>query len=382
MSTVTQLKTGILGGGQLGKMLCQSAARLGLQTFVMESNVDCPAATVCPQITIGDITDYDAVLLFGADKDVLSIEIENVNVEALHELESRGVKVYPQPSVLEIIKDKGRQKEYYKLHEFPTAPFHLYNDADEIKRSIIDGDLKYPFVQKSRTEGYDGRGVAVIRSENDLEFLLDTASVVEDLVHIDKEIAVIVARNASGQLRTFPVVEMDFHPTANLVEQLFCPSLLDEETQHEAISIAGALAEKMGIAGLLAVEMFVDTTGHILINEVAPRPHNSGHHTIEACITSQYEQHLRAILDMPLGDTRLLRPAVMVNLLGAPHHSGKAIYQGLEKILAESGVYPHIYGKTETRPYRKMGHITITSDSLEDARKKAAFVRNTIKVIA
>jgi 5-(carboxyamino)imidazole ribonucleotide synthase len=382
LSEITRIKTGILGGGQLGKMLCQAGSRLGLHLYILENNPECPAAAVCPKITIGDITLYDDVVNFGKDKDVITIEIENINTDALYELEARGVKVYPQPKVLEIIKDKGLQKNYYQANDFPTSPFRLFADAGEIQRAIVDGDLQYPFVQKSRTEGYDGRGVSVIRSEKDLDFLLDTASVVEDLVHIDKEISVIIARNDSGQLKSFPVVEMDFHPTANLVENLFCPSQLDEESLREASNIAGALAEKLGIVGLLAVEMFMDTSGHILINEIAPRPHNSGHHTIEACVTSQYEQHLRAILNLPLGDTTLIRPAVMVNLLGEPNYAGKAVYQGLNEILNISGVYPHIYGKKETRPYRKMGHVTVTAEHIEEARRKAEFVRKTFKVTA
>ena len=382
MAEVTRIKTGILGGGQLGKMMCQAGSRMGLQLYILENSKECPAAAVCPQMTIGDITSYDDVVNFGKDKDVITIEIENINTDALYELEALGVKVYPQPNILEIIKDKGLQKNYYKTNDFPTSPFKLFADAGEIQRAIVDGDLKYPFVQKSRTEGYDGRGVSVIRAEKDLDFLLDTSSVVEDLVHIDKEISVIIARNEAGQLKAFPVAEMDFHPTANLVENLFCPSQLDDENLREASNIAGALAEKLGIVGLLAVEMFLDTSGHILINEIAPRPHNSGHHTIEACVTSQYEQHLRAILNLPLGDTTLIRPAVMVNLLGEPNYAGNAVYEGLNEILDVSGVYPHIYGKKETRPYRKMGHVTITADHIEEAKRKADFVRKTLKVKA
>ena len=382
MTDISKIKIGVLGGGQLGKMLYQAGSRMSMHISCLESSTDVPAAIVCPNMVKGDITNYDDVLKFGSDKDVVTIEIENVNTDALYALEEKGIKVFPQPSLLEIIKDKGRQKEFYKQNGFPTAPFGLYNDADDIRKAVVDGYLTYPFVQKSRTEGYDGRGVFVVRTEADLDALLDTASVVESMVHIDREISVIVARNTYGQLKTFPVVEMEFHPTANLVENLFWPSALDEETQTNAINIAGALAEKMGITGLLAVEMFVDKQGQILINEVAPRPHNSGHHTIEACATSQYEQHLRAITGLPLGDTSITMPAAMINLLGEPHFAGPTRYRGLENVLELSGVYPHLYGKKETRPFRKMGHVTITGNTLSEAKEKAKIVQNTLKVIS
>ncbi|MBK9150016.1 MAG: 5-(carboxyamino)imidazole ribonucleotide synthase [Saprospiraceae bacterium] len=382
MSDINTLKIGVLGGGQLGKMLYQAGSRLSMNISCLESSADVPAAVVCPKMVNGSITEYEDVISFGADKDIVTIEIENVNIDALYYLEEKGVQVYPQPSILEIIKDKGRQKEYYLKHGFPTSPFGLYRDADDIERAIVDGNLRYPFVQKARIEGYDGRGVVIVRSESDLDLLLDTASVVESMVQIDREISVIAARNTQGELKTYPVVEMEFHPTANLVENLFWPSALDNETQDIAVNIAGALAEKMGIVGLLAVEMFVDTQGNVLINEVAPRPHNSGHHTIESCVTSQYEQHLRAITGLPLGDTSILMPAAMVNLLGEPHHSGPARYHGLAEVMKLAGVYPHFYGKKETRPFRKMGHVTITGSTLSEVRDKSKMVRNTLKVIS
>jgi 5-(carboxyamino)imidazole ribonucleotide synthase len=375
-------KIGVLGGGQLGKMLYQSASRFGISMCIMDKDKTYPAGTVCPYFTEGDIISYKDVLAFGMDQDIVTIEIENVSTDALHELQALGKKVFPQPEILDIIKDKGRQKEYYRINGFSTSAFELYKDASDIKKAVIDGVLPYPFVQKSRTEGYDGRGVQIVRNENDLENLLDTASVVENLVQFKKEIAVIVARNTSGEVAAFPVVDMDFHPTANLVEFLICPSDLDKTIQESAQNLAKTLAESLGIVGLLAVEMFVDTNDKLLINEIAPRPHNSGHHTIDACVTSQYEQHIRSILDLPLGDTSLTQSAVMINLLGEPHYSGNVKYEGLEEILKLSGVYPHLYGKKETRPFRKMGHVTITDTDLKSAMNKARFVKQTLKVIS
>lgn len=375
-------KIAILGGGQLGKMLIQAGSRLGLSLSVMDTNRDFPAAFVCSEYVCGDIRNYDDVLAFGMKADVITIEIENVNIEALEELQRRGKKVFPQPEVLKVIKDKGKQKMFYEGNGFPTSEFALYKNADEVIKSIEKQQLEFPFVQKLRTDGYDGRGVEIIKSKDQLSQLFDKPSIVEELVEVDKEIAVIVARNSLGEVSTFPPVEMVFHPTANLVEYLSSPANISKELSLIADDIARRLAESLGIIGLLAVEMFVDKNNKILINEVAPRPHNSGHHTIEACVTSQYEMHLRAILDLPLGQTIQIRPAVMINLLGEPDYTGSPIYHNIEICLAKSGVYPHIYGKKETKPYRKMGHVTITGDNLEDAIETARFVQKNLKVIA
>ncbi|MBP6446635.1 MAG: 5-(carboxyamino)imidazole ribonucleotide synthase [Saprospiraceae bacterium] len=375
-------KIAILGGGQLGKMLIQAGSRLGLSLSVMDTNRDFPAAFVCSEYECGDIRNYDDVLAFGMNADVITIEIENVNIEALEELQRRGKKVFPQPEVLKVIKDKGKQKMFYEGNGFPTSEFALYKNADEVIKSIEKQQLEFPFVQKLRTDGYDGRGVEIIKSKDQLSQLFDKPSIVEELVEVDKEIAVIVARNSLGEVSTFPPVEMVFHPTANLVEYLSSPANISKELSLIADDIARRLAESLGIIGLLAVEMFVDKNNKILINEVAPRPHNSGHHTIEACVTSQYEMHLRAILDLPLGQTIQIRPAVMINLLGEPDYTGSPIYHNIEICLAKSGVYPHIYGKKETKPYRKMGHVTITGDNLEDAIETARFVQKNLKVIA
>lgn len=375
-------KIAILGGGQLGKMLIQAGSRLGLDIAVMDTDKSYPAASICANYVCGDIKNYDDVISFGSNADIITIEIENVNVEALEELQKRGKKVYPQPEILKIIKDKGKQKMFYEGKGFPSSDFSLYKNADELKASIEKGLIKIPFVQKLRTEGYDGKGVEIIRSTVDLPNLFEKPSLVEEMVAVEKEIAVIVARNASGLMAAFPPVEMVFHPTANLVEFLSSPAAISSDLSHKAEQIAKNLTAAFGIIGLLAVEMFIDKDQNILINEVAPRPHNSGHHTIEACMTSQYEMHLRAIIDLPLGDTRQIRPAVMTNLLGEPGYTGLPIYDNIESCLEKSGIYPHIYGKRETKPYRKMGHVTITGDTLDDAIEKARFVQNSLKVIS
>ncbi len=375
-------KIGVLGGGQLGKMLCQAGSKLGLHISIMEKDSTCPAAHFCTEFFLGDITDFDDVVRFGKGMDVVTIEIENVNIEALEFLEKSGKSVYPSSSVLKIIKDKGRQKMFYEGAHFPSSEFALYNSKEELIHSIHAGNLIIPFVQKSRTEGYDGKGVHVVRTTSDLENLLEGKCLAEDLVDIDKEIAVIVARNPDGEMKSFPAVEMQFHPTANLVEFLFCPSSLTQVQEKNAEDLALQVADKIGIVGLLAVEMFLAKNGDIYINEVAPRPHNSGHHTIEACVTSQYEMHLRAILDLPLGSTELIRPAVMVNLLGEPGYSGPVIYENIEKCLTMDGVYPHLYGKVETKPYRKMGHVTIVGKNLEKAKEDARYIQKILKVIS
>lgn len=362
-------------------MLLQAASKLSLQVYMMDNDPNCPAALCCNTFYKGDITDYQAVLDFGRHMDVITIEIENVNVEALEVLQAEGVQVFPQPEVLRIIRDKYTQKKFYESSGFPTTSCVAYTGIEEILNAVATNHIQLPFVQKSRTEGYDGRGVHIVRTENDLPELLAGDTMIEELADIDKEIAVIVARNHQGQTAVFPAVEMEFHPTANLVEYLFSPSDISDSSESEAQELAVSLANNMGIVGLLAVEMFITPEGTILINEVAPRPHNSGHHTIEACDCSQYDMHLRAILGMPLLQPSLRMPAVMINLLGEEGHSGPAYYEGLDASLSLNGVHPHIYGKSETRPFRKMGHVTITGDSLAAAREKAVYIRKTLKVI-
>lgn len=375
-------RVGILGGGQLGKMLCQAGSRLGINLSVLEGEADCPASLVVPAVETGNLNDNDAVLAFGRTKDIVTIEIENVSVEALEQLASEGIRVFPAPAAMRIIRDKGLQKEFYLKNGFPTSSFQLFESASAVRMAVSEGTLQLPFVQKSRRDGYDGKGVQIIRTFESLHELLEGPCLVEDLVDVSKEIAVIVARDEHGKTVTFPVVEMQFHPTANLVEFLFCPSDLDQAKQDEACQLACRLADELDIVGLLAVELFVDQKGAILINEVAPRPHNSGHHTIEACDISQYEMHLRAILGLPLITPQLRCPAVMINVLGEPGYSGKAEYRGLAECLSMPGVYPHIYGKKMTKPFRKMGHVTVLGDTLEHAVEKARFVQSTLKVVS
>ncbi|MGB4841028.1 MAG: 5-(carboxyamino)imidazole ribonucleotide synthase [Saprospiraceae bacterium] len=375
-------KIAILGGGQLGKMLLQAGSRLGLNLSVMDADKSYPAAFISPYFICGDIRDYDDVLNFGMKADIITIEIENVNIEALEELEKRGKKVFPQPEILKIIKDKGKQKMFYEGNHFPSSDFALYSNIEEIKKDVESGLVKMPFVQKLRSDGYDGRGVMVVKKSENLDQLFTQECVVEDFVDFEKEISVIVARNPSGDITAFAAVEMHFHSTANLVEFLFCPANINSDVEEKAEKLAMEIASTFGIIGLLAVEMFVDKSGNILVNEVAPRPHNSGHHTIEASSISQYEMHLRAILDLPLGRPNSIRPAVVVNLLGENGYIGNPIYENIEKCLEIDGIYPHIYGKRETRPFRKMGHVNILGDNLSDTIEKAKFVQKTLKVKA
>ena len=381
MSTFPKL--GILGGGQLGKMLCQAAAPWQLPLYILDSDDTAPAAPHATVFQRGNFRDYDDVMTFARGLDVVTIEIEHIDTRALHELERSGVKVYPQPAIIDLIKDKGLQKQFYAQHGIATTDFRLFDSKADVIRAVHAGELHPPFVQKSRTGGYDGQGVSIIRYREEVEDrLLDGACLVEQLADIDKELAVIVARSPSGEVRVFNTVEMEFHPTANLVEFLVAPAALDGDTDGRATKLAVEVVQRMEIVGLLAVELFLTKSGEMLVNEVAPRPHNSGHHTIEACVTSQYEQHLRAVLDLPLGDPALLRPAAMVNLLGAEGHTGPTIYEGLDEALAIPEVHPHLYGKATTRPFRKMGHITALGDTVKQARDRAARAREVLKVVS
>lgn len=371
-------KLGVLGGGQLGRMLIQSAMNFNVSTLVLDPDVNAPCKEFASEFHHGSLKSYDTVYNFGKKVDVLTIEIENVNADALEQLEKEGVKVFPQASVVRLIQDKGLQKEFYKERGIPTAEYFLLENKEELK----DFEAFFPAVQKLRKEGYDGRGVFKIKSSDDVDGGFAAPSVLEKLIDFDKEISVIVARNESGEVSAFPTVELDFHPEQNLVEYLFSPADLSKELENEAQDIACKVAEELGITGLLAVEMFVTKEGQVLVNEIAPRTHNSGHHSIEANITSQFEQHLRSILNLPLGATDIKINAVMVNLLGEPGHDGAAKYSGLEEVLATEGVGLHLYGKKFTRPFRKMGHITVVDKNMEEAKRKARFVKNKLKVIS
>ncbi|MCB9330613.1 MAG: 5-(carboxyamino)imidazole ribonucleotide synthase [Lewinellaceae bacterium] len=376
-------KIGILGGGQLGKMLCLAAAPWDFKMCVLDAAPDFPAGPFCAEFTSGDFNNYDDVLAFGKDKDVLTIEIEHVNTEALHKLEQDGKTIHPTPSVLDIIKDKGLQKEFYQKHAIPTTDFRLFKDEIALVKAIEKNEITLPLVQKTRTAGYDGRGVAVLRTEADLQTkLLKGPCLAEALAPIQTELAVIAARNASDEVRVFPAVEMDVHPEANLVEFLLCPARVAPLAAAQAEALAERVIRAFDICGLLAVELFLTTTGELLVNEVAPRPHNSGHHTIDSADTSQFEQHLRAICNLPLGTTEQNVPAVMVNLLGEPGHKGPVQYDGVAECLAMSGVHVHLYGKALTSPFRKMGHVTVTAPTLEEAVATAKKVKETLKVVS
>ncbi|MCF8244733.1 MAG: 5-(carboxyamino)imidazole ribonucleotide synthase [Saprospiraceae bacterium] len=378
----TNVKVGILGGGQLGKMFALAAHNWDVETWALDASRSFPTGPVCSHFVEGNFNNYDDVYAFGKQVDVLTIEIEHVNTEALLRLESEGVKVHPAPAQLNLIKDKGLQKEFYLKNGLPTSDFKLYESGEAIREALQNGQLSYPFVQKSRTAGYDGKGVAVIKSAAELPLLLPDASVVEDLVDIQVEIAVVVARNERGEVKAFPAVEMEFNPVANLVEFLVCPADLDPAIEKEAEQMALDCISAYGICGLLAVELFLTKDNQLLINEVAPRPHNSGHHTIDSCYTSQFEQHLRGILDLPLGSTKMKTASVMVNLLGEPGHTGPVRYAGFEEAVAMEGVKIHLYGKADTKPYRKMGHVTVLAEEVEAAKAKARKVQQILKVIS
>lgn len=380
---ITGTKLGILGGGQLGKMLALAAHNWDVTTWVLDESKDFPAGPVCSHFVEGNFKNYDDVYRFGKQVDILTIEIEHVNTDALLRLEAEGLKIHPSPSKLNIIKDKGLQKEFYRKNNLPTSGFKLFEDEKAIRMALARGELQFPFVQKLRTSGYDGRGVAVIRSAAELEErLLPGASVVEDLVDIEKEIAVIVARNERREVVSFPSVEMEFNPVANLVEFLICPAAIDPVTEKAAETLAIQTIEAYDLCGLLAVEMFLTKDNRLLVNEVAPRTHNSGHHTIDSCYTSQFEQHLRSVLNLPLGSTKMKTASVMVNLLGEPGFSGPVRYEGFEKCIAIEGVKVHLYGKTTTKPFRKMGHVTVLDSNLDTAKAKAKLVQETLKVVA
>lgn len=378
----SDFKLGILGGGQLGKMMLYETRKFDIHTKVMDASKDAPSKIGCDEFFIGDLLDFDAVYNFGKKVDVLTIEIENVNTEALEKLEDEGVKVYPPTSALRIIQNKAKQKLFYIDNDIPTAPFSRFAYASEMKDSVEHESLSFPFVWKSAQFGYDGQGVKIIRNIGDLEGLPPGECITEDMIPFKNELAVIVARNVKGDVTTYPVVEMEFHPEANQVEYVICPARIDDKVAQKAKEIALKVSNSIQHVGLLAVEMFQTAEDEILVNEVAPRPHNSGHYSIEASYTNQFEQHIRAILDLPLGSTESKVAGIMVNLVGAEGYTGDVVYQNIEEILKLDGVTPHIYGKRQTRPFRKMGHVTIVNEDLQEARKIAQQVKETIKVIA
>jgi 5-(carboxyamino)imidazole ribonucleotide synthase len=373
---------GILGGGQLGKMLLYETRKWDIATKVMDPSPEAPSRLASNAFVVGDLMDYQTVLDFGKEVDLLTIEIENVNADALADLENEGVQVFPSASTLRVIQNKARQKLFYRDSGIPTAPFNRFAYTSEIIDSLDNGGLSFPFVWKSARFGYDGQGVKIVRKLDDLQGLPNVECVAEHLIPFKKELAVIVGRNSKGDSSTYPVVEMEFHPEANQVEYVLCPARIPDAVAEKARNVALKVSEKLGHVGLLAVELFQTEEDEILVNEVAPRPHNSGHYSIEGSFTNQFEQHLRAILGLPLGKTDSKVAAVMVNLVGAENHKGPVHYQGIGDILELPGVTPHIYGKKMTRPFRKMGHVTIVDPSIETARERAALVKKRIEVIS
>jgi 5-(carboxyamino)imidazole ribonucleotide synthase len=378
LSMTQELKIGLLGGGQLGKMWLEARPSTPLNVKILDPDSNCPCRDLGDQFTVGKLMDFDTVYNFGKDCSHITIEIENVNVEALKKLETEGVKIYPQPHLIELIQDKGLQKQFYADHDLPTAPFKLFKTGLEIQK---DGSLDFPLVQKLRREGYDGRGVQVLKSKEALKDVFDAPSVLEDAIDIEKEIAVVVVRNPQGEIKNYPPVEMQFHSEANLLDYLAAPARIDKNIAQEAEALAIKLIEKFELVGLLAVEMFITKDGKLLINEVAPRPHNSGHHTIEANATSQYEQYWKTLLGQPLGSVRMTSPAAMVNLLGTPPHNGPVKYEGLENVEDLPQATLHLYGKTVTKPMRKMGHLTVLDGELENAIHLAKEIARNIKII-
>ena len=378
----SDFKLGILGGGQLGKMLLFDTRKFDIQTYVLDPSDEAPCKIACNQFFKGDLMDFETVYNFGKKVDVLTFEIELVNLEALVKLENEGLKIYPSSKTLKLIQNKGIQKDFYTEHAIPTAKYKRFDNLKSLIVDILDSKTKLPFVWKCTEFGYDGNGVKVIKQLSDLDNLANVECIAEEMVPFKNELAVIVCRNSSGEIKTYPVVEMEFHPEANQVEYVICPARIDAKVAEKARAIALHVSEKFNHVGLLAVEMFQTEEDEILVNEVAPRPHNSGHYSIEASYTSQFENHLRAILDLPLGNTESKVAGIMVNLVGAVGYAGDVIYENIEKILGWNGVTPHIYGKKQTRPFRKMGHVTIVNQDIKEARKIAEDVKNTIRVIS
>lgn len=380
----SDFKLGILGGGQLGKMLLAETRKFDIQTYVLDPSPEAPSQFGATKFYIGSLMDFETVYQFGKMVNLLTIEIENVNLDALDKLEAEGLPVFPSPKTLRLIQNKGKQKDFYVENNIPTSKHFRFVGLNDLKVEIQNSKSKidFPFVWKCAQFGYDGTGVKIVRSTIDLVNLPDVECIAEEMVPFKNELAVIVVRSVSGQVKTYPVVEMEFHPEANQVEYVICPARINERVAKKATEIALKVSESFNHVGLLAVEMFQTEGDEFLVNEVAPRPHNSGHYSIEASYTSQFENHMRAILNLPLGNTASKVAGIMVNLVGEEGFSGQVVYENIEKIMAIDGVTPHIYGKRETRPFRKMGHVTIVNENMVEARKIAEEVKNSIRVIS
>ncbi|MFQ3369317.1 MAG: 5-(carboxyamino)imidazole ribonucleotide synthase [Flavobacteriaceae bacterium] len=377
----SQNKLGILGGGQLGKMLINEANKLNISCKVMDPNKEAPCSNLVENFIVGDLLNYDDVYNFGKNVEVLTIEIENVNTDALKKLEEEGVKVYPSSENIKTIQNKSVQKNFYLKNNLPSSFFKTYDNVDDLINEAENKKCKYPFVWKSARFGYDGKGVKVINNIEDLKTLPNIECIIEDKISIKKELSVIVARNKRSQEKNFPTVEMEFNQE-NLVDKVICPAQISDDLNNKAIQLALKTSRAFNHIGLLAIELFITDNDEILINEVAPRPHNSGHHTIECCLISQFEQHLRAIFNLNLGSTSIKIPGIMLNLVGEEKHFGEAIYDNIEGALKIPGASIHIYGKKDTKPHRKMGHITIVNKDLNKAKEFAEIIRKSIKVIS
>jgi 5-(carboxyamino)imidazole ribonucleotide synthase len=371
---------GILGGGQLGKMTLEVSNKWGIKIYILDPDEDCPSKSLCNEFFQGDLMDFDTVYNFGQKVDIITIEIENINVDALEQLKKENKIVYPQPEILKIIQDKSLQKEFYLKNNIPSTPFITCNSKQEIKKFISNGDRTYPFIWKSSKMGYDGYGVKLIEDNNSIEEVPDKHCIIEDKAEIEKELSVMVVSMPSGQLINYPAVEMEFNNSSNQVEYIISPARISQEIKEKAENIALRVSELFGNIGLLAVEMFLTSDGDILVNEVAPRPHNSYHFSIEGSETSQFEQLIRSILDLPVGKTNIINNSVMVNLVGEDNTKGPVVYKNIDQIIGIKGVNSHIYGKKETRPNRKMGHITVTNSNIEEAIKIAKEIKETVKV--
>jgi len=378
VKSIKTMKVGILGGGQLGRMLLQAAANFDVTTYVLENDAHCPAAHLCHHFTLGNIQDYDAVYNFGIGLDAITIEIEAVNVDALEQLEKQGVKVYPTPAAIRTIKNKLLQKQFYKDNEIPTAPFFITQNASDVSAHINF----LPAVHKMGEGGYDGKGVQIIQTEKELALAFDVPAVLEKKVKIASEIALIVGMNAKGETIIYPPAEMVFDSVFNLLDYQISPAKLEEKQLWKAQAIARKVVKGLNSPGLFAIELFIDTAGEIWVNETAPRVHNSGHHTIEANYSSQYDMLLRILLDYPLGNTDAILPSAIVNIVGIEGHTGVVHYEGLEEVLKMDNVFVHIYGKKQTKPGRKMGHVTIISKDYQDLMHKANKIKHTLKAIA
>ena len=376
----SDFKLGILGGGQLGKMLLQVTSRLSIKTNILDPSKDSPCKNLCNEFEIGNLMDFDSVYQFGKKCDLVTFEIEHVNIEALEKLESEGTKVYPSSKTLKIIQNKNLQKQFFIDNNIPTSDFWYFKSPKDFKNSFHKNQISFPCVWKKTKFGYDGYGVEIIKSIKQIDNLPNEEFIIEEFIPFEKELATTIVRNNSGDIQIFPLVQMDFNKESNQVEYVVCPAQVNREIKDLANALAMKVSKSFKHVGLLAIEMFLTKDNKILINEVAPRPHNSAHYSIEACENSQFQQHINSILNLKLGSCKSNSNAIMVNLVGEKGYSGPVIYQGIEEAMEQSNVSVHIYGKSNTKPNRKMGHITVTDENLKNGLKKAKSIKNLIKV--